>query len=149
MGRPNVVRLASIILAIALVASATGWVLNFVNYRTIREPLRGLPSDALSAAIQPTDIQRLAQLLGGGTADDSLNGIRTLGVIAEGKSGRGIALIGINGQPARTVRAGEQLAPGIVLTEVRHNGVVVRRGADVQQIRLAKKEPPAGVLRAP
>jgi general secretion pathway protein C len=148
MRHPNVVRLASIILAIALVASATGWVLNFVNYRTIREPLRGLPSDALSAAIQPTDIQRLAQLFGA-TADDSLNGIRTLGVIAEGKSGRGIALIGINGQPARTVRAGELLAPGIVLTEVRHNGVVVRRGADVQQIRLAKKEPPAGVLRAP
>ena len=148
MRHPNVVRLASIILAIALVASATGWVLNFVNYRTIREPLRGLPSEALSAAIQPTDIQRLAQLFGA-TADDSLNGIRTLGVIAEGKSGRGIALIGINGQPARTVRAGEQLAPGIVLTEVRHNGVVVRRGADVQQIRLAKKEPPAGVLRAP
>jgi len=148
MRHPNVVRLASIILAIALVASATGWVLNFVNYRTIREPLRGLPSDALSAAIQPTDIQRLAQLFGA-TADDSLNGIRTLGVIAEGKSGRGIALIGINGQPARTVRAGEQLAPGIVLTEVRHNGVVVRRGADVQQIRLAKKEPPAGVLQAP
>src|SRR5947209_5181390 len=148
MRHPNVVRLASIILAIALVASATGWVLNFVNYRTIREPLRGLPSDALSAAIQPTDIQRLAQLFGA-TADDSLNGIRTLGVIAEGTSGRGIALIGINGQPARTVRAGELLAPGIVLTEVRHNGVVVRRGADVQQIRLAKKEPPAGVLRAP
>ena len=148
MRHPNVVRLASIILAIALVASATGWVLNFVNYRTIREPLRGLPSDALSAAIQPADIQRLAQLFGA-TADDSLNGIRTLGVIAEGKSGRGIALIGINGQPARTVRAGELLAPGIVLTEVRHNGVVVRRGADVQQIRLAKKEPPAGVLRAP
>ena len=148
MRHPNVVRLASIILAIALVASATGWVLNFVNYRTIREPLRGLPSEALSAAIQPTDIQRLAQLFGA-TADDSLNGIRTLGVIAEGKSGRGIALIGINGQPARTVRAGELLAPGIVLTEVRHNGVVVRRGADVQQIRLAKKEPPAGVLRAP
>jgi general secretion pathway protein C len=148
MRHPNVVRLASIILAIALVASATGWVLNFVNYRTIREPLRGLPSEALSAAIQPTDIQRLAQLFGA-TADDSLNGIRTLGVIAEGTSGRGIALIGINGQPARTVRAGELLAPGIVLTEVRHNGVVVRRGADVQQIRLAKKEPPAGVLRAP
>ena len=148
MRHPNVVRLASIILAIALVASATGWVLNFVNYRTIREPLRGLPSEALSAAIQPADIQRLAQLFGA-TADDSLNGIRTLGVIAEGKSGRGIALIGINGQPARTVRAGELLAPGIVLTEVRHNGVVVRRGADVQQIRLAKKEPPAGVLRAP
>jgi general secretion pathway protein C len=148
MRHPNVVRLASIILAIALVASATGWVLNFVNYRTILEPLRGLPSEALSVAIQPTDIQRLAQLFGA-TADDSLNGIRTLGVIAEGTSGRGIALIGINGQPARTVRAGELLAPGIVLTEVRHNGVVVRRGADVQQIRLAKKEPPAGVLRAP
>lgn len=148
MRHPNVVRLASIILAIALVASATGWVLNFVNYRTIREPLRGLPSDALSAAIQPTDIQRLAQLFGA-TADDSLNGIRTLGVIAEGKSGHGIALIGINGQPARTVRAGEQLAPGIVLTEVRHDGVVVRRGGDFQQIRLAKKESPVGVLRAP
>lgn len=148
MRHPNVVRLASIILAIALVASATGWVLNFVNYRTIREPLRGLPSDALSAAVQPTDIQRLAQLFGA-TADDSFNGIRTVGVIAEGKSGRGIALIGINGQPARTVRAGEQLAPGIVLTEVRHDGVVVRRGGDVQQIRLAKKEPPVGVLRAP
>lgn len=148
MRHPNVVRIASIILAIALVASATGWVLNFVNYRTIREPLRALPADAASAAVPSADIQRLAQLFGS-TANDSLNGIRTLGVIAEGKSGRGIALIGINGQPARTVRAGEQLAPGIVLSEVRHDGVVVRRGGDFQQIRLAKKEPPVGVLPAP
>ncbi|HET7364965.1 MAG TPA: type II secretion system protein N [Burkholderiales bacterium] len=148
MRHPNVVRLASIILAIALVASATGWVLNFVNYRTIREPLRALPADAVSAAVQSADTQRLAQLFGS-TATDSLNGIRTLGVIAEGSTGRGIALIGINGQPARTIRAGEQLAPGIVLAEVRHDGVVVNRGGDFQQIRLAKKEPPAGVLRAP
>src|SRR5207245_7829661 len=102
----------------------------------------------VSAAAQPADIQRLAQLFGS-AADDSLNGIRTLGVIAEGSTGRGVAIIGINGQPARTVRAGEQLAPGIVLTEVRHNGVVVRRGSDLQQIRLAKKEAPVGVLRAP
>ena len=148
MRHPNVVRLASIILAVALVASTTGWVLNFVNYRTIREPLRALPADAGSAAVASADIQRLAQLFGS-TADESLNGIRTLGVIAEGKSGRGIALIGINGQPARTVRAGEQVAPGIVLSEVRHDGVVVSRGGDFQQIRLAKKEPPVGVLRAP
>jgi len=144
----NVARLASIVLAIALVASATAWVLNFENYRTIREPLRALPADAVSAAAQPADIQRLAQLFGS-TAEDSLNGIRTLGVIAEGSTGRGVAIIGINGQPARTVRAGEQLAPGIVLAEVRHNGVIVRRGGDLQQIRLAKKEPPVGVLRAP
>src|SRR5215510_5458902 len=123
----NVARLASIVLAIALVASATAWVLNFENYRTIREPLRALPADAVSAAAQPADIQRLAQLFGS-TAEDSLNGIRTLGVIAEGSTGRGVAIIGINGQPARTVRAGEQLAPGIVLAEVRHNGVIVRRG---------------------
>lgn len=148
MRHVNVVRLASIVLAIALVASATGWILNFENYRPIREPLRALPADTVSAATQSADVQRLAQLFGG-TASDSLDGIRTLGVIAEGSTGRGVAIIGINGQPARTVRAGEQLAPGIVLAEVRHNGVVVRRGSELQQIRLAKKEPPLGVLRAP
>jgi general secretion pathway protein C len=88
----------------------------------------------------------VARLLGA-SADTSTN-IRALGVMAEGSTGRGIALIGVEGKPPKAVRAGEAIAPGIVLAEVRRDGVVVNRSGAMEQIRLATKPLPPGVLPA-
>jgi general secretion pathway protein C len=140
-------RMASVLLAVVLVASLTNWALTFSARRSPAEPLRTLPAGEMEASSAPVDTAGIARLLG--AAAGSGGGIRALGVMAEGSSGRGIALIGVDGQPARAVRAGETIAPGVVLTEVRRDGVVIERSGALQQIRIAAKPAAPGILRAP
>ena len=140
-------RIAAIVLIVLLVASATHWALTFSARRTPAEPLRTLPAGEVEARSPAVDTAAIARLLG--AAPGATGGIRALGVMAEGASGRGIALIGIDGQPARAVRAGEAIAPGVVLAEVRRDGIVIERSGALQHIRIATKPPAAGIVRAP
>jgi general secretion pathway protein C len=146
--RPAILlRLTSVVLAVALVASLTDWVLTFSGRRTASLPLKSLPAGEVETRAQPVDPAAIARLMG--TSASTAGNIRALGVMAEGKSGRGIALIGIDGQPARAVRAGETIAPGIVLAEVQRDSVVINRSGAMQQIRIVTKPLPQGLLRAP
>jgi general secretion pathway protein C len=146
--RPAIaLRLASLVLAVALVASLTDWVLTFSGRRAATLPLKNLPAGEVETRAQPVDTAAIARLLG--TTASTAGNIRALGVMAEGSSGRGIALIGIDGQPARAVRAGETIAPGVVLAEVQRDSVVIDRAGAMQQIRIVTKPLPQGLLRAP
>lgn len=138
-------RIATVLLAIILVASVTKWALTFSARRTPAEPLRTLPAGQVEAA-PSVDSAAIARLLG---ASGSAGNIRALGVIAEGATGKGVALIGIEGQPARPVRAGDAIAPGVVLAEVQKDGVVIDRSGARQQILIATKPAPQGILKAP
>ena len=146
MSSPLYPRLASIALAIFLVASVTNWVLTFTAGRVPAEPVRTLPANETDIQAGAVDAGTVARLFGA-SADAGTN-IRALGVMAEGATGRGIALIGVEGKAPRPVRAGETIAPGVILAEVRRDGVVVSRAGALQQIRLATKPPPPGVLPA-
>jgi len=141
-------RLASVLLAVVLVVSVTDWALTFSARRTMTEPVLVLPAGEVDPQTQLTDVAPIARLFGATSSSDA-GGIRALGVMAEGASGRGIALLSVNGQPARPVRAGEAIAPGVILAEVRRDGVLVSRAGALQQIRIATKPAPAGILRAP
>jgi general secretion pathway protein C len=146
--RPAIpLRLASLVLAVALVASLTDWVLTFSGRRAATLPLKNLPAGEVETRAQPVDPAAIARLLGASAS--TAGNIRALGVMAEGSTGRGIALIGIEGQPARAVRAGETIAPGIVLAEVQRDSVVIDRSGAMQQIRIVTKPLPQGLLRAP
>ena len=142
--------IASAILAIALVASVTEWVLGLSARRTSAEPLVVLPASQLDARAGAVDVAPLARLFGAAPAGD-IGGIRPLGVMAEGASGRGIALLALGEQRARPYRAGQTLAPGVVLKEVRKNSVVIERAGVPQELRIAPKSastpPPAPIAR--
>ena len=146
MGNARILRMASVALAIALVASVTNWVLTFTSGRVPSEPVRNLPANETEVA-RAMDTAPIARLFG--ATGDAPTNIRALGVMAEGSTGRGIALIAIEGKPARAVRAGEAIAPGVILAEVRRDGVVVNRSGALQQIRLATKPPAQGLLPVP
>lgn len=143
----TLLRMAVILLAIVLVASVTNWALTFSARRAPAEPLRTLPAGEVETRSPALDTAAIARLLG--AVPGATGSIRALGVMAEGASGRGIALIGIEGQPARAVRAGEAIAPGVVLAEVRRDGIVIDRSGALQQIRIAAKPPAPGIVRAP
>jgi general secretion pathway protein C len=108
--------------------------------------VRTLPANETEVGTRGVDTAPIARLFG--ASGDAPTNIRALGVMAEGSTGRGIALIGIEGKPARAVRAGESIAPGIVLAEVRRDGVVLNRSGALQQIRLATKPAAQGLVPA-
>lgn len=140
------VRIASVALAVILVASITNWLLALTEARKPAEPVRPLPAGQVESA-QSVDTQAIARLLG--AQPGAAGNIRALGVMAEGASGRGIALISVDGNPARTVRAGELIAPGVVLAEVHRDSVLVNRAGALQQVRVVTKPLPEGVTRVP
>ena len=146
MGNARIPRLAGLALAVVLVASVTNWVLTFTSGRVPSEPVRNLPANETEVGPRAVDTAPIARLFG--ASGDATTNIRALGVMAEGSTGRGIALIGIEGKPARAVRAGESIAPGIILAEVRRDGVVVNRSGALQQIRLATKPAAQGLVPA-
>src|SRR4051812_9261937 len=118
--------------------------LTFSRGRASAEPVRTLPANEAEIRAPSVDAAAVARLFG--AAGDAPSNIRALGVMAEGSTGRGIALIGVEGKPARPVRAGEAIAPGVILAEVRRDGVVLDRSGALQQIRLATKPAAQGIL---
>jgi general secretion pathway protein C len=144
---PFISRAATIVLAVLLVASVTDWLLTFSARRTPTEPVRVLDASAVEPA-QVTDVMPVARLFGAGSSSEA-GGIRALGVMAEGGSGRGIAILGLEGKPAKSYRSGDLVAPGVVLKEVKKDGVVISRAGVAQELRLTKAPaiPPSPVTR--
>jgi general secretion pathway protein C len=135
-------RIAAVLLAMALVASVTEWALKLAARRTPAEPLVVLPAAELEPRARQFDVAPLARLLGARSSSE-LAGLRALGIMAEGTSGRGIAVLALEGQPPRAYRAGDTIAAGLVLKEVRKDRVLVSRAGIVQELRLPTKSSPA------
>jgi len=55
----------------------------------------------------------------------------------------------VDGRPPLALRAGEEIAAGVTLAEVRADRVVVSRSGAVQEIRLPSKPAPNGIVRVP
>ena len=142
----RVSRLATFVLVLALAASITGWILEFSGRRVPSEPVRPISTGNPAARTQAADIAPIAGLFGAQGGDEA-GDIRLVGVIAQGKSGQGIALLSIDSKPAVALRAGEDIRPGITLAEVRADRVVVNRSGVPQEIRLPGKPVPDGITR--
>jgi general secretion pathway protein C len=144
---PFISRAASVVLAVLLVASVTNWLLGFSARRTPTEPVRVLDASAVEPA-QATDVMPVARLFGAASSSEA-GGIRALGVMAEGGSGRGIAVLGVEGKPAKSYRSGDLVAPGVILKEVKKDGVVISRAGVAQELRITKvpATPPSPVGR--
>lgn len=134
---PLVPRVVTIVLAVALVASVTEWVLTFGARRTPAEPVRVLDASSTDVQGQVTDVAPVARLFGA-TGTSEAGGIRALGVMAEDGTGRGIAVLGVGDKPARSYRSGDTVAPGVVLEEVKKNSVVISRAGVPQELRITK-----------
>jgi general secretion pathway protein C len=142
----SAVHLCTFLLVLALAASITGWTLEFSARRTPSEPVRPISTGNSAARTQAADIAPIAGLFGA-RAGDEAGDIRLVGVIALGKSGKGIALLSVDSKPAVALRAGEDIRPGTTLAEVRADRVVVNRSGVPQEIRLPGKPAPGGITK--
>ncbi len=131
-------RIATVLLAVLLVISVTEWVLRFSARRTPREPVVVLPAADLDSRVQLVDMAPVARLFGAADAAEA-GPIRALGVMAERGTGRGIAILDVNGQRPRAYRVGDAIAPGVELKEVKKDGVVISRAGALQQLAIPKK----------
>jgi hypothetical protein len=134
---PLVPRVVTIALAVLLAASVTEWVLTFGARRTPAEPVKVLDASNTEFQAPVTDVMPVARLFGA-TGTTESGGIRALGVMAEDGTGRGIAVLGVGDKPAKSYRTGDTVAPGVVLQEVKKNGVVLSRAGVAQELRITK-----------
>lgn len=67
------------------------------------------------------------------------SGIKLLGVISRGVAGAGRAIFALETGRPRTVEAGLQIAPGLVLKEVHSDYVLVARSGSIERMKLDRR----------
>jgi general secretion pathway protein C len=138
--------LVNFLLVVAIAATATYWGLQATSGRTPPEPLVAVASGDRVARTQPLDITSVAAMFGGADGPGAAPGrIRLTGVIAEGGSGRGVALLAVDGQPPIAYRAGEAIDAQTTLAAVHADRVVVRTPAGAQDLRLPERPAAGGI----
>jgi general secretion pathway protein C len=123
-------------------------VLEFSARRAPSEPVRPVTAGDSAPRTQAAEVAPIAFLFGAVPGADGSD-IKVVGVIAQGARGKGVALLAVDGRPALALRAGEEIAAGVTLAEVRADRVVVSRSGVVQEIRMAAKPAPEGIVRVP
>jgi general secretion pathway protein C len=123
--RLPVARLASVLLFAALCAIVAGWALQLLAPRA---PIA--PGGAVAQAQPPVDVRQAGQLFGGvpkpaGAVAAAPSNIQVAGVLAAGA--RGVALLAIDGKPAKPFQVGDPVADGMKLVSVTGDTVELDR----------------------
>jgi general secretion pathway protein C len=142
----TLVRACTVVLVVALAATITSWVLEFNARRTPSEPVRPVSAGDSAPRTQAAEVAPIAFLFGAVPGADGSD-IKLVGVIAQGPRGKGVALLAVDGRPPVALRAGEEIAAGVTLAEVRSDRVVVSRSGVFQEIRMPAKPAPDGIVK--
>jgi len=144
--KPWMPRLAAFGVALLLAASVVFWVLRW----PVAASGPALPLLASSDEVPAADAAKLARLLGAdaapsalAAAPDATSRFRVAGVVALG-GGKGVALLSVDGKPAKPYRIGAQVEEGWVLQSVAQRSVSL--GADASgpvrlQLELPARQP--------
>lgn len=136
-------RLMTLLIWAAVAASAVYWGLRLFT------PATAVPAGAVVADAPAPAAGNLERLLGvppaqAAPADDEDAALpadsrfRLVGVVApRGASGAGLALISVDGKPARTVAVGRELEPGVRLLAVGHRQAELGAGRGAPSMTLA------------
>jgi general secretion pathway protein C len=124
-------RLAAFAVGLLLAASLVFWVMRW----PAGDGARALPPPMASEELPPASATVLARMLGAEAAasasaapPDAASRFRLTGIIAAG-SGAGVALLSIDGKPARPYRVGSQLEAGWMLQSVETRRVALATDA--------------------
>lgn len=142
LGKTWLARLAAFLVAMLLAASVVYWVMRW----PARDGGPALPVAAAPDALPAADAPALARLLGANTAPvaavaapDAASRFRLTGIVATG-AGKGVALVAMDGKPAKPYRVGSQLGEGWVLQSVEARSVAL--GTEVKGPALLQLELP-------
>jgi general secretion pathway protein C len=133
--RLPIARIASVLLFAALCAIVAGWALQLLAPRA---PVA--PAGAIAQVQGPPDLSAAGQLFGGvpRAADAQVqaapSNIQVSGVLAAGA--RGVALLAIDGRPAKPFAVGEPVSDGMTVRAITGDTVELDRGAGGPPMRL-------------
>lgn len=133
--RLPVARIASVLLFAALCAIVAGWALQLLAPRA---PIA--PAGAVAQVQGSPDLSAAGQLFGGvpRAADAQVqaapSNIQVSGVLASGE--RGVALLAIDGRPAKPFAVGEPVSEGMTVRAITGDTVELDRGAGGLPMRL-------------
>lgn len=139
--KPWMPRLAAFGVGLLLAASLVFWVLCWPT-----PAQHSLAPPATSEELQAAPTEVVARLLGGvptvaSAAPDVASRFRLTGIIASSAGGQGVALLSIDGQPAKPYRVGSLLEEGWMLQSVQQRSAALAPNAQAP-VRLQLELPP-------
>lgn len=97
-----------------------------------------------SPVVADLDLDAAASLFGGrGAKPPAVGNYQLKGIVLASDASQSVAVIVENGKPARTMRAGSELAPGVFIKEVSREYILLKEGGAVTRIELPKNKLPA------
>jgi general secretion pathway protein C len=139
-------RLAAFVLALLLAASAVFWVLRW----PARDSTAALPLAASTESLPGSNHTVVARLLGAGLAPvaaalvpDAASRFRLTGIIASAR-GQGVALLSIDGKPAKPYHVGGPVEDGLMLQSVERRRAALASDAKAPvsvQLELPPQQP--------
>lgn len=122
--------ITSFILFIALCASAAYWAMQFFKPQArvmVAPPPATLHAPELSAA---------AGLLGGNSHGTAASNFQLTGIIFADRPGESIAIIAIDGKPAKPFHVDNEIQKGMRIKEVQHGYILLEQSGKVQRLEL-------------
>ena len=123
----------SFILFIALCVSVAYWAMQLLkpHARAVVASLQTSPPTAkLDAA---------AGLLGGRSSFAVASNFRLTGVVVAADPAESVAILIVNGKPARSIQTGKEIAPGVTLKEVYRDYVLLSERGVIKRVELPVK----------
>lgn len=125
----------SFVLFIALCISAAYWAMHM-----FKPPSRPVVAPPQTAPVQPPPrLDDAAALFGGHSSISVASNFQLKGVVVSGNPAESIAILTADGKPARSVKTGAEVIPGVTLQEVQRSYVLLSVGGAIKRVELPEK----------
>jgi general secretion pathway protein C len=125
----------------ALSASLAYWAIQL--YKPKERPIQAAPQ---AVVIEPS-ADAAASLFGGNQVASAASNYQLTGVISSGA--QGVAILIVDGQPAKAVKIGKEISPGVTVQEVHPRYVLLAENGVQKRVDLAPDTRPAADMSAP
>lgn len=123
--------ITSFILFIALCASAAYWAIQL-----FKPSVRAVAAPPQTAQHAPR-LDAVADLFGGRSTFAVASNFQLKGAVVAGNPAESVAILSVNGKPARSVRINTEVAPGTTVKEVQRGYVLLSEGDTIKRVELA------------
>jgi len=124
--------ITSFILFIALCVSAAYWAMQL--YKPAARPVAALPMTDLPAP----DPESAASLFGGRATAVVASNFQLKGVVMASDPADSVAILAANGKKPQAVRTNAEVVPGVTVTEVQRDHVLLSEGGVTKRVELPK-----------
>jgi len=122
--------ITNFILFIALCMSLAYWTMQFIT-----PPVRAVAAPP-QASRQAPGMDAAAGLLGGRSSFVVASNYQLKGVVFAGNPADSVAVLAANGKPAKSVKTNEEVIPGVTVTEVHRDYVLLSERGVIKRVDL-------------